>query len=131
MVEAGNAVKALLLGATPERKDEIESLWDCYAPIVSVVEDGRGVNICASKGRIRFDHKTLEAIWLLGFNGWRSIETYSPAIIISGITGWPLEDALRDDDELAAFEMDYKSRANSAQAIGALIRQNPINPLAL
>lgn len=50
--------------------------------------------------------------------------------------------ALRDDfqrmigagmfiGELAAFEMDYKSRANSAQAIGALIRQNPINPLAL
>jgi hypothetical protein len=108
MVEAGIAVKALLQGATPERKQEIEDLWDRYAPKVHVVEDARGVNISAGKGRIQFDHKTLEAIWLLGFNGWRSIETYSPAIILAGITGWALEDILRADDELAAFEMDYR-----------------------
>lgn len=87
MVEAGIAVKALLQGATPERKQEIEDLWDRYAPKVHVVEDARSVNISAGKGRIQFDHKTLEAIWLLGFNGWRSIETYSPAIILAGITG--------------------------------------------
>ena len=31
MVEAGKAVKALLLGATPERKQESEALWDRYA----------------------------------------------------------------------------------------------------
>lgn len=117
MVEAGIAVKALLLGATPERKEEIEALWDCYAPKVCVVENTRGVNINAGKDRIQFDHKTLEAIWLLGFNGWRSIETYSPAIILSGITGGSLEDTLRSDDELAVFEMDYKSRSNSARSI--------------
>lgn len=117
MVEAGIAVKALLIGATPERKEEIEDLWDCYAPNVYVVEDARGVNISARKGRIQFDHKTLEAIWLLGFNGWRSIETYSPAIILAGITGGSLEDTLRADDELASFEMDYKSRSNSARSI--------------
>lgn len=87
MVEAGIAVKALLQGATTERKQEIEDLWDHYAPKVRVVADARGVNISAGKGRIQFDHKTLEAIWLLGFNGWRSIETYSPAIILAGITG--------------------------------------------
>ena len=117
MVEAGIAVKALLQGATPERKQEIEDLWDRYAPKVHVVEDARGVNISAGKGRIQFDHKTLEAIWLLGFNGWRSIETYSPAIILAGITGGALEDILRADDELAAFEMDYRSRSNSARSI--------------
>ncbi len=117
MVEAGIAVKALLQGATPERKQEIEDLWDHYAPKVRVVEDARGVKISAGKGRIQFDHKTLEAIWLLGFNGWRSIETYSPAIILAGITGGALEDILRADDELAGFEMDYKSRSNSARSI--------------
>lgn len=117
MVEAGIAVKALLQGATPERKQEIEDLWDLYAPKVCVVEDARGVNIGAGKGRIQFDHKTLEAIWLLGFNGWRSIETYSPAIILAGITGGALEDILRADDELASFEMDYRSRSNSARSI--------------
>lgn len=42
MVEAGIAVKALLQGATPERKQEIEDLWDRYAPKVCVVEDARG-----------------------------------------------------------------------------------------
>lgn len=60
MVEAGIAVKALLQGATPERKQEIEDLWDRYAPKVCVVEDARGVNIGAGKGRTQFDHKTLE-----------------------------------------------------------------------
>ncbi|CAI8817139.1 phage exclusion protein Lit family protein [Methylococcus capsulatus] len=117
MVEAGVAVKALLQGAAPERKQEIEDLWNRYTPKVCVVEDARGVNISAGNGRIQFDHKTLEAIWLLGFNGWRSIETYSPAIILAGITGGALEDILRADDELAAFEMDYRSRANSARSI--------------
>lgn len=117
MVEAGVAVKALLQGAAPERKQEIEDLWNHYAPKACVVEDARGVNISAGKGRIQFDHKTLEAIWLLGFNGWRSIEIYSPAIILAGITDGAIEDILCADDELAAFEMDYRSRANSAQSI--------------
>ena len=105
MVEAGVAVKALLQGAAPERKQEIEDLWNHYAPKVCVVEDARGVNISAGKGRIQFDHKTLEAIWLLGFNGWRSIETYSPAIILAGITDGAIEDILCADDELAAFDL--------------------------
>lgn len=39
IVEAGIAVKALLLGTTPERKEELEALWACYAPKVCVVED--------------------------------------------------------------------------------------------
>lgn len=38
MVEAGIAVKTLLQGATLERKQEIEDLWDRYAPEVCVVE---------------------------------------------------------------------------------------------
>lgn len=117
MVEAVIAVKALLQGATPERKQDIEDLWDRYAPKICLVDDARGVNISAGKGRIQFDHKTLEAIWLLGFNGWRSIETYSPAIILAGITGGALEDILRADGELASFEMDYRSRSNSARSI--------------
>ncbi len=117
IVDAGVAVKALLQGAAPERKQEIEDQWDRYAPKVCVVEDARGVNISAGKGRIQFDHKTLDAIWLLGFNGWRSIETYSPAIILAGITGEALEDILRADDELASFEMNYRPRSNSARSI--------------
>jgi hypothetical protein len=59
MVEAGIAVKALLQGATPERKQKIEGLWARYAPKICVVEDARGVNIGAGKGRIQFDHKRL------------------------------------------------------------------------
>jgi len=39
MVEAGIAVKALLQGATPERKQEIEDLWDRYAPGSSRLAD--------------------------------------------------------------------------------------------
>ena len=117
MVEPGLAVKSLLLGAAPERQRDIADLWQRYAPKVSVVEDAKGINICASRCRIQFDHKSLEAIWLLGFNGWRSIETYSPAIILAGITGGGLKEAIGTDQELATFEMDYRSRSSSARSI--------------
>lgn len=69
MVEAGIAVKALLQGATPERKQEIEDLWDRYAPKVCVVEDARGVNISAGKGRIQFDHNVGQAAARLSCDG--------------------------------------------------------------
>lgn len=67
MVEAGIDVKVLLLGAITERKDEIENLWDCNAPKVSVVEDAWGVNIWSSRGLIQFDLKTKRQ----GNNGMR------------------------------------------------------------
>ena len=46
VVDAGVAVKALLQGAAPECKQEIENLWNRYAPKVCVVEDVQCVNIC-------------------------------------------------------------------------------------
>lgn len=58
VTEAGNAVKALLQGATPARKKEIEDPCDRNAPEVCVVEDARGVNISAGKGRIQFAQDT-------------------------------------------------------------------------
>lgn len=33
----------------------------------------------ANRHRIRFDTKTIDLFWLLGFSAWRSIEVYSPA----------------------------------------------------
>lgn len=43
MVEASIAVKSLLLGATPERKDEIENLWvDCPGVSRQIAASRRG-----------------------------------------------------------------------------------------
>lgn len=38
VVEAGVAVKALLQGGAPERKQEIKNLWNRYALKICVVE---------------------------------------------------------------------------------------------
>ena len=116
--KVSDVVKLLLMGATPERKEEISALWDCYAIKADIIKDVPGANIKAPrKSCIQFDYKSLECIWLFGFNGWRSIETYSPAVMMAGLTGGILEEILGIDDELAIFEMDYKSRSNIARSI--------------
>ena len=88
-----------------------------YAPKIEVLPDRPGISMNATKHRIRFDIKTLDALWLLGFNGWRSIETYAPAVVLSSLTFTSLEDALHHDEDIGLFEMDYKSRTQLASAI--------------
>jgi hypothetical protein len=64
----------LLRGAVPERADEIGSLWTKYAPAVEVAQSKAGTTMNANRHRIRFDTKTIDLFWLLGFSAWRSIE---------------------------------------------------------
>lgn len=110
-------VVALIKGAVPERADEIAGLWAKYAPAIQVAPSRQGTTMEADKEKIRFDVKTTEAFWLVGFCAWRSIETYSPAVVLGPLAQVTLDQFLLRDGALPQFEIDYKGRLAMAQAI--------------
>lgn len=114
---AVTAVRNLIYGALPERRAEFAELWNRYSPAIEVVPDGAGVTMNANKRRIRFDLKTLDAFWLIGFSAWHAIETYAPHIVVAMITQTSVESVIRDDDELGQLEQDYKHRLRLAKAL--------------
>lgn len=60
----------LLRGAVPERADEISGLWRRYGNVVEVAPNTKGVTMNADATRIKFDTKTIDFFWLLGFSTW-------------------------------------------------------------
>ncbi len=107
----------LLRGAVPERADEISGLWSQYGHAVEVAPSVKGVTMNANATRIKFDTKTIDFFWLLGFSAWRAIEVYSPALVIATFTGMKLDQALNIDDARGQYEFDYKQRIASAQSL--------------
>lgn len=107
----------LLRGAVPERADEISGLWTKYAPAIDVSPSAVGTKMNANRHRIRFDTKTIDLFWLLGFSAWRSIEVYSPALVITMLWGLPIDQALQIDEKLTTFERDYKERMKAAASL--------------
>ncbi len=114
---AVTAVRNLIYGALPERRAEFAELWDRYSPAIEVAPDHVGVIMNANKRRIRFDLKTLDAFWLIGFSAWYAIETYAPHVVVAMITQTSIESVIRDDGELGQLEQDYKHRLRVAKAL--------------
>lgn len=115
--QAEQAVLQLLKSAVPERSSEIDELWRKYSPAIQVSDDAPGVAMDATRHRIRFDNKTMRAIWLMGFNGWRCISIYSPAIVLSQLFQHSIEQVLGGDDERGLLELDYRSRMSVAERL--------------
>jgi hypothetical protein len=107
----------LLRGAVPERADEISSLWKTYGPKIEVAPSATGVTMNADRHRIRFDTKTIDLFWLVGFSAWRSIEVYAPAVVLATLSASRVDQALSADQNLATFERDYKDRIAAARSV--------------
>ena len=107
----------LLRGAVPERADEISSLWTKYAPTVEVAASDAGTTMNTNRHRVRFDTKTIDLFWLLGFSAWRSIEVYSPALVITMLSDLTIDQALHVDEKLTTFERDYKEGMQAASSL--------------
>lgn len=120
------AVLNLLLGAVPERAHEIRGLWSAYEPGVSVQADQQGVTVNATRHRIAFDAKSLRLFWLVGFAAWKSVECYSPAVVVAGLLGQPVDSVLRSDDGLSELERDFRERAAVARALRDTSRPDEI-----
>lgn len=104
----------LLRGAVPEKSDELCRLWTEHQHAVEIAPSRAGLTLNATSKRIKFDTKTVDFFWLLGFAAWRAIEVYAPALIVATSSGVPIDAALRADHGRGQFEFDFKQRIAAA-----------------
>lgn len=107
---------SLMVGCVPEREDEIISLWEQYNPDVIFLDDSKQITLNATGKRIVLNAKTIDVFWLIGFCGWRAIESYSPYVVCSIKSGQSILELIKSDDELDDYERIYKERLAAAQA---------------
>jgi hypothetical protein len=66
------AIKRVILESTPERKDELEQLWNEYSPNFVLYDDKPGFSMETAFGSVLFTNRTMQAIWILGFAAWNA-----------------------------------------------------------
>jgi hypothetical protein len=76
------AIKALFLGIAPEKRSELERLWDDYQLQFCLFSDDKGVLMEGGAYRyVHFNHRALRVIWVSAFAAW---EAYSCAQLACG-----------------------------------------------
>jgi len=94
-------IERLLLAAAPERKSDIQALWDRYKPEFWLKPDKPGITLLAKGNQIHFSAKTLAAVWFLGFAAWKIFACHSPHLLWSFVSKQDIDDEmLRQDDGL-------------------------------
>ncbi len=72
--EVTEHLRALFVGVAPERTPELEEFWERFGPVVQIVpDDDQGEAPVMEAGMyryLRFNHRILRMIWLLGFSAW-------------------------------------------------------------
>ena len=77
-INAEDAIKKLLEGVIPERSDEMEAYISKYAPYFSLCDDRPGFVVEAGAfGILKFTHRTMLQMWLLGFAAKQAMHSYS------------------------------------------------------
>lgn len=112
-------VLSLLRGAVPEKADELCRLWADHQHSVEVAASATGLTLNATSKRIKFDTKTVDFFWLLGFAAWRAIEVYAPALVLATSTGVSIDAVLKVDNGRGQFEFDFKQRIAAAHSLRA------------
>ena len=83
--EVQNAVKANFIGIVPERKHDLDTLFNRYRPNFNILEDsGSGGNFVMDAGAyrlIRFNHRAMRAFWLASFIAWEGYNSVHNGIV--------------------------------------------------
>jgi len=111
------AVLLLMNATVPERANEIAQIWKDCRPQVQLIQASSGIKLEADKDVIVFDDKTMTLFWLIGFSGWKAIETYAPAVVGAVTDGLPVDAVLANDPNLEDVERDYKERLAAARSM--------------
>jgi hypothetical protein len=106
----------VLKGTAPERKEEIEALWERYAPEVAIVPPRPGVVMNANKKRIEFDAKLIDIFWIIGYAAWSAVETYSPLVVLGPYYGVSLEKLINADERYTEGERHLKEIVATARS---------------
>lgn len=110
-------VLSLLRGAVPEQADKLCALWLEYGHDIEVAPSSRGATMNSTSKRIKFDTKTIDFFWLMGFTLWRAIELYSPGILCATGTGITIDQILAGDDERPLLELEFRQRILATEAL--------------
>ena len=123
MEQAQKDFMQVMLDGAPERKQEIKTLWDTYNPKV-IFENNGALTLNATSERIKIDFKMVDVFWLIGFSGWRAIETYFPNVIYAVLSNQRVAVILQQDTDLDEMERNYKERI---AAVHTFIESRDVN----
>lgn len=110
------AVRDLLLESAPERRSELEGIWQKYSPSFAHASDTAGFKMEGGPwGLVFFTPRTTLQVWILGFAAWTALKAYCPYVLLTvplttadDPEGIVVEDALierlRQVDELNQME---------------------------
>lgn len=114
------AARNALLGAAPEREEELAAVWDRIAPRFQLTGDlHNGERLVMEAGLYRyvcFNHRAVRAFWLAAFAAWESYRAVAEASNLEAV------DLGRLKELLDAFE---RTMASEAPELDALPRNVP------
>ena len=119
-VDPTEVVFNLIAKSAPERGEPLKAFWGKYSVCFERADDKTGIVLNADKDRVEFTCKDLQVMWLLGFALWKSIELFSPAVILPASTEDSSSSVLDCDGDLDDLEYRYRERmAAVVELIGA------------
>jgi len=115
--QTSNIVQIIALSA-PERETELSCFLRANPVRFLKVEDRTGIVMNATSEHVKYAHKDLQVVWLLGFSLWKAIHLFAPAILGPTHFGRSSGFVIDTDEDLDGFERDYRERlAYIAQVI--------------
>ena len=109
----------------PEHRARLEEFWEKYAVCFKRVDGKTGIVLNANKHRVQFTCKDLQVMWLLGFALWKSIELFSPALLVPNLTGASSSSVLALDDDLDDIELAYSQRMAAVVTLISAVKLDP------
>lgn len=113
-----NVIQNLLVGAAPERHDELQQLIQTYQPTFELAKDKIGTTYKAVRERVVWDHKSIAHDWLVTFAAWSVFRAYCPLIIVGRSSGGAItHELISADAELDAVEGEFDNICYAANGI--------------
>jgi hypothetical protein len=111
-------IESLLIGACPEREEEIRHSWQSFKPTFSLKPDDVGAAICAHEGRVSWMHKTFALDWVVATLGLKASTAYGPHIVIALAQKVPVAARnFAEDDGLTFIESQMDDAVYFARSI--------------
>ena len=100
----------LISESAPEHQARLEKFWEKYAVRFEMVDGKTGIVLKADKHGVQFTCKDLQVMWLLGFTLWKSIELFSPEVLVPTLTEASPSSVFKLDYKLDDLELNYSQR---------------------
>lgn len=110
-------IENLLLGAAPERKDELRTFWREYSPAFFIAEDRQRSLAHATSSRVEFTHRSMQIYWLLGHASWKALQCYCPSILLASLSGGSVQAIIDIDLAFGVAEAAFETALRAAREL--------------